>query len=152
MNIFWQVHRLRRVPAFFPKAKLSNLSDLARRAAKNGDLARNFPYSRRLCSHRLLKPVKILTQTSILNSGSPEPLNGTLLPQGSAATSWSFPRNASPRLFPESWFTPCGAASQSNHLPPVNDFSPLCSKSDRLLDLRLSALDSVSVPSIISRP
>ena len=81
----------------------SSLSDLARMAAKIGDLAKISPSFRRLCSHRLLKPVKILTQTSILNSGSPEPL------------------------------TPCGAASQSNHLPPVIDFSPVRSKSDRLL-------------------
>ena len=72
-------------------------------AAKNGDLAINFPDFRRLCSHRLLKAVKFLTQIAILNSGSPDPL------------------------------TPCGAASQSNHLPPVNDFSPVRSKSDRLL-------------------
>ena len=52
----------------------SSLSDLARMAAKTGDLARNFQDFRRLCSHRLLKPVKFLTQTAILNSGSPEPL------------------------------------------------------------------------------
>jgi len=36
-------------------------------SAKIKDLARISPYFRRLCSHRLLKSVKILTQTSILS-------------------------------------------------------------------------------------
>ncbi len=41
-----------------------SLSDLARKAAENGDLAGNSPYFRQLCAHSFLKSVKFPSQTA----------------------------------------------------------------------------------------